>query len=81
MHNLGLFAMMLSIALTPSSASFADATAEAVVTSLMSKELPDVPGKEMVMITVTYPPGTVERIHRHDAHAILSVQEGLIVEQ
>jgi len=35
----------------------------------------------MVMISVDYPPGTVEHIHRHDAHAFLYVLEGSIVEQ
>jgi quercetin dioxygenase-like cupin family protein len=75
------FAAMLFVALNPSTASFADATSEPVVTPLMSKDLPDVPGKEMVMITVEYPPGAVEHVHRHDAQAFLYVLEGSIVEQ
>ena len=33
------------------------------------------------MITVEYPPGTVEHIHRHDAQAFLYVTEGTIIEQ
>ena len=33
------------------------------------------------MITVEYPPGTVEHIHWHNAHAFLYVLEGTIVEQ
>lgn len=53
---------------------------EPVVTPLMLKDLADVPGKEMLMITVVYPPGTVEHIHRHDAHAFLYVLEGSIIE-
>jgi quercetin dioxygenase-like cupin family protein len=51
-----------------------------VVTPLMLKDLADEPGKEMLMITVVYPPGTVEHIHRHDAHAFLYVLEGTIVD-
>ncbi len=51
-----------------------------VVTPLMLKALADLPGKEVLMITVVYPPGTVEHIHRHDAHAFLYVLEGSIVE-
>jgi quercetin dioxygenase-like cupin family protein len=47
----------------------------------MQKDLPDQPGKEMLMISVEYPPGTVEHIHRHDASAFLYVLEGTIVEQ
>jgi quercetin dioxygenase-like cupin family protein len=51
-----------------------------VVTPLTLKDLPDLPGKEMLMITVVYPPGAVEHIHRHDAHAIVYVLEGSIIE-
>jgi quercetin dioxygenase-like cupin family protein len=51
-----------------------------VVTQLMLKDLPDQPGKEMLMISVEYPPGTVEHVHRHDAHALLYVLEGSIIE-
>jgi len=53
---------------------------EPVVTPVMLKDLTDLPGKEMLMITVVYPPGTVEHIHRHDAHAFLYVLEGSIIE-
>jgi quercetin dioxygenase-like cupin family protein len=81
MQNFGYFAAMLCVALSPSSTSFADAAPEPVVTPLMVKDLPDVPGKEMVMISVDYPPGAVEHVHRHDAHAIVYVLEGSIVEQ
>jgi quercetin dioxygenase-like cupin family protein len=51
-----------------------------VVTPVMLKDLTDVPGREMLMITVVYPPGTVEHIHRHDAYAFVYVLEGTIVE-
>jgi quercetin dioxygenase-like cupin family protein len=47
----------------------------------MQKELPDEPGKEMLMLSVDYPPGAVESIHRHDAHAFVYVLEGTIIEQ
>jgi quercetin dioxygenase-like cupin family protein len=52
-----------------------------VVAPVMQKDLADVPGKEMVMLTVEYPPGTVEHVHRHDAYAFVYVLEGTIVEQ
>ena len=52
-----------------------------VVVPIMQKDLPDLPGKEALMLTVEYPPGTVEHIHRHDAYAFLYVLEGTIVEQ
>jgi quercetin dioxygenase-like cupin family protein len=54
---------------------------EAKVTSLMSKDLPESPGKEMLMIMVEYPPGSKDPIHRHNAHAMVYVLEGSIVMQ
>ena len=53
----------------------------AAVTSLTSKDLPELPGKEVLMITVDYPPGTVDPIHRHNAHAFVYVLEGSIIMQ
>jgi quercetin dioxygenase-like cupin family protein len=54
---------------------------DAKVTPLLTKALPDYPGKEMEMITVEYPPGAVDPVHRHDAHAFLYVLEGTIIMQ
>ena len=54
---------------------------EAKVTSLMSKDLTENPGKELLMITVEYPPGATDPIHRHNAHAFVYVLEGSIVMQ
>ena len=54
---------------------------EAKVTSLMSKDLKDFPGKEGLLITVEYPPGATDPIHRHNAHAFVYVLEGSIVMQ
>ncbi len=54
---------------------------EAVVTPLMTKELADMPGKEGLMITVDYPPGSSDPVHRHNAHAFVYVLEGSIVMQ
>src|SRR3984893_11184674 len=54
---------------------------DAQVTSLMSKDLADFPGKEGLMITVVYPPGSSDPIHRHNAHAFIYVLEGSIVMQ
>src|SRR6185295_2536401 len=53
----------------------------ASVTPLTSKDLPDFPGKEVLMITVEYPPGSSDPIHRHNAHAFVYVLEGSIVMQ
>jgi quercetin dioxygenase-like cupin family protein len=53
----------------------------AKVTSLMNKDLKEFPGKEGLMITVEYPPGSTDPIHRHNAHAFVYVLEGTIVMQ
>jgi quercetin dioxygenase-like cupin family protein len=54
---------------------------DAQVTPLLSKDLPECPGKEGLMITVVYPPGASDPIHRHNAHAFVYVLEGSIVMQ
>ena len=54
---------------------------EAKVTELFSKDLAEFPGKEGLMITVEYPPGSSDPIHRHNAHAFVYVLEGSIVMQ
>ena len=52
-----------------------------VVVPIMQRDVVDAPGKEMLMLSVEYPPGAVESIHRHDAYAFVYVLEGTIVEQ
>jgi len=54
---------------------------EAEVTQLLSKDLPDLPNKEGLMITVEYPPGASDPVHRHNAHAFVYVLEGSVVMQ
>ena len=54
---------------------------EAKVAPLMSKDLTECPGKESVMITVEYPPGHSDEIHRHNAYAFVYVLEGSVVMQ
>ena len=51
------------------------------IASLMSKDLPEQPGKEMLMITVEHAPGGSTPSHRHDAHAVVYVLEGSVVMQ
>ncbi len=67
-----MLACLMSVALEPK---------DAKVTPLFSKDLPDFPGKEGLMITVEYPPGSSDPIHRHNAHAFVYVLEGSIVMQ
>ena len=54
---------------------------EAKVTQLMSKDLTNLPGKEGLMITVEYPPGSSDPIHSHNAYGFIYVLEGSIVMQ
>lgn len=61
----------------------------AEITTLMSKELTDAPGKEVVMITVEKAPGSSDPIHqfsstlhmRNYAHTFIYVLEGSILMQ
>jgi quercetin dioxygenase-like cupin family protein len=50
---------------------------EATVRSLMSKDL----ARELSMITIEYPPGSVDPVHTHHAQALVYVLEGSIVMQ
>ncbi|KAA0980377.1 cupin domain-containing protein [Pseudomonas sp. ANT_H12B] len=50
-----------------------------IVNTVMVQTLPDYPGKEVLMITVEYPPGGADPVHRHDAHGFIYVLEGTIV--
>lgn len=54
---------------------------EPKVTERMSKDLKDFPGKEGLMITVEYPPGGKDPVHRHNAHAFVYILEGTVVMQ
>ena len=55
---------------------FATATHAQQVNTLLTKQLPEAPGKELEVITVNYAPGAVDAMHRHDAHAVVYVLEG-----
>src|SRR3954452_9419597 len=51
---------------------------EPMVRPLLSKELADIPGKEALVLTVEFPPGGEDPVHRHDAHGFIYVLEGQI---
>ena len=72
---------LVLVCLMPVTLGPKEAPKEAKVTTLFSKDLPDFPGKEGLMITVEYPPGGSDPIHRHNAHAFVYVLEGSIVMQ
>ena len=54
---------------------------QAKVTTLMSKDLTENPGKEVLMITVEYAPGGSDPVHRHNAYAMVYVLEGSVLMQ
>ena len=54
---------------------------EATVRSLMSRDLVGDLTRELSMITIEYPPGSVDPVHTHHAQALVYVLEGTIVMQ
>lgn len=82
MRMLTIFGSLLLLACGTAVAQPADTASTAPmakVTQLMNKALKDYPGKEGTMILVTYPPGSVDPVHRHDANAFVYVLEGSVV--
>lgn len=77
MINFRTFAVLLLLAAHTAYAQ--EAPPQAIVTPLMTQALADHPGKEVSIITVEYPPGSVDPVHRHDAHGFIYVLEGSIV--
>jgi len=74
-----LFAAGVAQAQSTEKAASASTPPRAQVAELMTKALRDYPGKEGKMIVVTYPPGSVDPVHRHYADAFVYVLEGSIV--
>jgi quercetin dioxygenase-like cupin family protein len=79
MTSLRMLAASLVLACGVQLTQFAYAAPHAVVTRLMQKDVAEMPGKELLMVSVEYPPGSVDPVHRHDAYAFLYVLEGSIV--
>ena len=75
MKNAAAWVLSLSLASGTLSAQ------EPTTTSLVSKELAGIQGKELLMITVEYPPGVSDPVHRHDAQVMVYVLEGAVVMQ
>ena len=74
--------LLVLIVLTAGTLTAQQPTVEqAKVTPVLSKALPEFPGKEVVMITVEYAPGNSDPVHRHNAHGFIYVLEGSIVMQ
>ena len=67
-------ALMAQEAVTPP-------TAHETITPLITKDLAGVPGEQVLMYTVDFPPGFSSPIHRHDAQVSVYVLEGSVVMQ
>jgi quercetin dioxygenase-like cupin family protein len=70
-----LLASLVSLISVPLSAQ------HPTVTPVMTKELTDTPGKEVLMLTVEFAPGGADPVHRHNAHGFIYVLEGSVVMQ
>ena len=73
LHTLFAAALLLS---PPAIAQSTGAAPQSNRQILMAKDLPDLPGKEAMVFTVEYPPGTNNPAHRHFGHIFLHVLEG-----
>ena len=80
MSRLRKFAGAAGLLMTlPLAAPVWAAALDPVVKELFTRALDDTPGKEVLMMTVVYPPGGADPVHRHDAHGFIYVLEGTIV--
>ena len=70
------FTALVAVGLLASAVARADS--QTVVQQLISEKFADVPGKELTMITVEYPPGGSSRPHRHDAYVLVYVLQGAV---
>ena len=76
-----LASLLLTAATTTAMGQHSSTTTapHAIVKTLMTKPLAQHPGEELVMISVEYPPGSVDPVHRHNANALVYVVDGSIV--
>ena len=77
-----LIGVALSLPMLLSDGAWADGTPPAAsAQQLMTKDLAGLAGKEVLMSTVTYPPGGASPPHRHDAQVFVYVLEGELIMQ
>jgi quercetin dioxygenase-like cupin family protein len=73
-----LVVLLLSLPLLPLTSAQAQIAKE---TPLLTKGLPDVPGKEGLILTVLLAPGETVPAHKHDADVFAYVLNGSIITQ
>jgi quercetin dioxygenase-like cupin family protein len=82
MHTFDIsMASLMAILLCAVSVPLSAQAPEPVVKRVTTHELPDIPGKEVLILTVDYAPGGADQVHRHNADAFVYVLEGSVVEQ
>lgn len=80
-NSMTLILILFCFVAATSKAQESKGAPQAQVTELMSKDLTNLPGKEGLMVTVVYPPGSTDPVHRHQAHGFIYVLAGSIVMQ
>jgi len=76
MNRILLASMLLGLTVAAS----AQAT-EPKIATILTHDLAGIDGKDATMLTVEYPPGGADPVHRHNANAFVYVLEGSIVMQ
>jgi quercetin dioxygenase-like cupin family protein len=81
-----VLAFLITSILTTASPLMAQAAvtppmAHETITPLITKDLAGLPGEEVLMYTVDFPPGFSSPIHRHNAQVSVYVLEGSVVMQ
>lgn len=77
--RLSVLALSALLPLCSAAATPPSAAPEPLVREVMTRALPEQPGKEALILAVEYPPGGADPVHRHDAHGFVYVLEGQIV--
>jgi quercetin dioxygenase-like cupin family protein len=65
----------------PVAADEAEERPAAIAKPLLTQALPNIPGKQVTMLTVEYPPGGASAPHRHNASTFVYMLEGSVVMQ
>jgi quercetin dioxygenase-like cupin family protein len=73
--------LCLAVAATSHAADSPATAPAATVKPVLTQALPDLRGKEVLMLTVEYPPGGASPAHRHNANTFVYVLEGAVVMQ
>jgi quercetin dioxygenase-like cupin family protein len=81
-----VLAFLITSALIPTSTLMAQkaatvSLAQETITPLITKDLAVLPGEQVLMYTVDFPPGFSSPIHRHNAQVSVYVLEGSVVMQ